>query len=475
LRVPADPSLTAGRCPKCRHVVEFNREREKTAEPTRTGPGDSPPETSPETAPTPPNAPSDDRPTLETADALLAPEEYSFLRPAHSPDELGRLGDYRILGVLGSGSMGIVFEAEDLRLHRRVALKVMKQAQAKDPLQRQRFLQEARATAAIEHDHIVTIYQVGEDNGVPYLAMRLLVGESLEERLNREAPLPPREVIRIGREIAQGLAAAHERGLIHRDIKPANIWLEEGSDRVKIVDFGLARVVDDEAATLAERNCLIGTPLYMSPEQARGRELDPRSDLFSVGAVLYRAATGQLPFKGRTIKSVIQAVLRETPQAPRVVHPPVPPFLSRLIMDLLEKSPDERPGSARQLIAALNEAEQRLDEPPSEAEAITPEEQTDRAEEDDEADQPPARPSKPRTPRPPKPRKPRRPASRSKRDSQYTLEGRVIWWSIFAGVCVFLLLAALVIRNLFFSRREEPSGQRPPVPLLAPAGRTVSA
>jgi serine/threonine protein kinase len=305
--------------------------------------------------------------------------------------------------------------------------------------------------------------------------MRLLVGESLEDRLNREAPLDPREVIRIGREIAQGLAAAHERGLIHRDIKPANIWLEEGSDRVKIVDFGLARVVDDEAATLAERNCLIGTPLYMSPEQARGRELDPRSDLFSVGAVLYRAATGQLPFKGRTIKSVIQAVLRETPQAPRVVHPPVPPFLSRLIMDLLEKSPDERPGSARQLIAALNEAEQRLDEPPSEAEAITPEEQTDRAEEDDEADQPPARPSKPRTPRPPKPRKPRRPASRSKRDSQYTLEGRVIWWSIFAGVCVFLLLAALVIRNLFFSRREEPSGQRPPVPLLAPLGRTVSA
>jgi serine/threonine protein kinase len=353
-----------------------------------------------------------------------------------------------------------------------VALKVMKKAQASQESYRQRFLQEARSTAAIEHDHIVTIYQVGEDNGVPYLAMRLLVGESLEERLNRQAPLAPEEVIRIGREIAEGLAAAHERGLIHRDIKPANIWLEEGTDRVKIVDFGLARVVDDAEADEAERNLLIGTPLYMSPEQARGRELDPRSDLFGVGAVLYRAATGELPFKGRTIKAVIQAVLRETPDSPRAVNPRVAPYLSRLIMDLLEKSPGDRPRSARMLIAALSEAEQRLDEAPPEprreARREPSEDELDTWDEDD-GDESPQRPPS-RKPRASKPRKPRR-----KGESEYTLEGRVIWWSIFAGVCVFLLLAALVIKNLFFSRREESSRRGPPEPPVAFFGRVSHA
>jgi serine/threonine protein kinase len=433
----------------------------------------------PPALPTSPAPPAEERPTLETA-SFLAPEEYSFLRAAQSPDELGRLGDYRILGVLGSGSMGIVFEAEDLRLHRRVALKVMKKAQAKQSAHRSRFLQEARSTAAIEHDHIVTIYQVGEDNGVPFLAMRLLVGESLEDRLNREAPLPPEEVIRIGREIAEGLAAAHERGLIHRDIKPANIWLEEGTDRVKIVDFGLARVVDDEAADEAERNLLIGTPLYMSPEQARGRELDPRSDLFGVGAVLYRAATGELPFKGRTIKAVIQAVLRETPESPRAVNPQVPPYLSRLIMDLLEKTPGDRPRSARMLIAALNEAEGRLDEVPPEPrrearrEPIEEElEVEDDLEVEDEEPQVRSRPRKSRVPRPAAQAPPRKP--RRKGESEYTLEGRVIWWSVFAGVCVFLLLAALVIRKLFFTRGEESSRRPPAPPAMALFGRVSHA
>jgi serine/threonine protein kinase len=371
--------------------------------------------------------------------------------------ELGRLGDYRILGVLGSGSMGIVFEAEDTILHRRVALKVMKKAQADSPKNRQRFLQEARAAAAIEHDHIVTIYQVGEDHNVPFLAMRLLVGESLEERLTREAPLDPEEVIRIGREIAEGLAAAHDRNLIHRDIKPANIWLEQNTDRVKIVDFGLARVIDDEAADQAERNLLIGTPLYMSPEQARGRELDPRTDLFSLGAILYRAATGQLPFKGGNIKAVVQAVVRDTPRPPRKVNPAVPPYLSRLIMDMLEKSPNDRPMTARLLIDALREAETRLGEVPAGEETVTEEE----VPQDDEAESEP-RP-RVRKARLPKPRRPRR-----KGESKYTLEGRVIWWSVFAGVCVFLLLAVLVIRNLFFKRNEssqQPAQAPPNAPL----------
>jgi serine/threonine protein kinase len=210
----------------------------------------------------------------------------------------------------------------------------------------------------------------------------------------------------------------------------------------------------------------------MSPEQARGRELDPRSDLFGVGAVLYRAATGELPFKGRTIKAVIQAVLRETPDSPRAVNPRVAPYLSRLIMDLLEKSPGDRPRSARMLIAALSEAEQRLDEAPPEprreARREPSEDELDTWDEDD-GDESPQRPPS-RKPRASKPRKPRR-----KGESEYTLEGRVIWWSIFAGVCVFLLLAALVIKNLFFSRREESSRRGPPEPPVDFFGRVSHA
>ena len=179
----------------------------------------------------------------ETALAAGAVDEgYDFLAPAEGSDELGRLGPYRVLKVLGAGGMGIVFHAEDPQLQRPVALKVMKPALARDERHRERFLREARAAAALEHDHIVTIHQVGEDHGVPFLAMQLLRGETLEDRLQRaedaSPPMPVPEVLRIGREIAEGLAVAHEQGLIHRDIKPANIWLENGAGRVKILDFG---------------------------------------------------------------------------------------------------------------------------------------------------------------------------------------------------------------------------------------------
>src|SRR5262249_1401385 len=156
------------------------------------------------------------------------------------PDELARLGPYLIRKVLGTGAMGIVFQAEDPHLRRLVALKVLKPSLAAYDEFHRRFLREAQLAASVDHEHVVTVYQVGEDRGVPFLAMKFLQGETLEDRLSREGgrlPLP--EVLRIGREIAEGLAAAHERGLIHRDIKPANVWLEEGRDRVKIVDFGL--------------------------------------------------------------------------------------------------------------------------------------------------------------------------------------------------------------------------------------------
>ena len=218
-----------------------------------------------------------------------------FLAPSQAADELGRLGCYRVLKVLGHGGMGVVFEAEDPQLRRKVALKAMLPTLAASETARKRFLREAQTAAAIEHDHIVPIFQVGEDRGVPFIAMPLLKGEPLDRRLLRESRLPLSEVIRIGRETAAGLAAAHKKGLIHRDIKPANLWLEE-TGRVKILDFGLARAAAD-SGQLTQSGAIIGTPAYMAPEQVDGKTLDARCDLFSLGCVLYRLSTGELPFQ----------------------------------------------------------------------------------------------------------------------------------------------------------------------------------
>ncbi|MCH8829784.1 MAG: serine/threonine protein kinase, partial [Planctomycetes bacterium] len=174
-------------------------------------------------------------------------EALSLLAPAGEPDEIGRLGGFRILSILGIGGMGVVFEAEDPKLRRRVAIKAVMPLLAQNPTAGERFLQEARAAAAIEHDNIVSIHHVAEDRNVPFFVMPLLKGRTLEYRLNHEGPLPLAETLRIGAEIAQGLSAAHAQGLIHRDVKPANILLEENGGRVKLVDFGLARIVDDDS------------------------------------------------------------------------------------------------------------------------------------------------------------------------------------------------------------------------------------
>ena len=178
-----------------------------------------------------------------TANKGHDPSLTDFLSPPQADDELGRLGKYRILKVLGHGGMGVVYQAEDPKLKRKVALKAMLPTLAASASAGQRFLREAQAMAAVKHDHVVTIHQVDEERGVPFLAMEFLKGEPLDERLNREQKLPLAEVLRIGREIAEGLDAAHTTGLIHRDIKPGNIWLEAPAARVKILDFGLARAV----------------------------------------------------------------------------------------------------------------------------------------------------------------------------------------------------------------------------------------
>jgi serine/threonine protein kinase len=339
-----------------------------------------------------------------------------LLAPPQGPDELGRLGPYRVLRVLGVGGMGIVFHAEDTRLKRPVALKAMLPVLAASASARERFLREAQAAAAIDHDHIVTIYQVDEDRGVPFLAMQLLQGETLESRLRREKRLPPAAVVHIGRDVAEGLAAAHERGLIHRDVKPANIWLEARGDgrptcrpsgaeatggpprvvaaggppaaekatggppvatefRVKLLDFGLARAASDDTR-LTQPGALVGTPAYMAPEQARGQPVDARSDLFSLGCVLYRCCTGELPFKGVDTLSILTALATQTPRPVDELNPAVPPPLSDLVMRLLAKEPAGRPASARAVadtLAALDGGPvQRLPDRPAAADDTEP-------------------------------------------------------------------------------------------------------
>jgi serine/threonine protein kinase len=294
------------------------------------------------------------------------PRDFPFLAPARAPDEIGWLGPYRVLGVLGMGGMGVVFRAEDPQLKRQIALKAMLPAAARSPDDVTRFLREARAQAAVEHDHVAAIFQVGEDRGVPYIAMPLLKGQPLANALRVGPRVPVAEAVRIAREMAEGLAAAHEQGLIHRDIKPGNVWLEGKQRRVKILDFGLARGTGQNSALSADSGpvtqagFVVGTPAYMSPEQAKGDRLDPRSDLFSLGTVLYLMLTGREPFTATTITAMLIAVATDEPPAPAAVNPQVPPDLDALALRLLAKRPENRPATAEQAAALLRQIEARL-------------------------------------------------------------------------------------------------------------------
>jgi serine/threonine protein kinase len=296
------------------------------------------------------------RDTSKPAPAV-SPELYDFLAPPQAPDELGRLGGYRVLKVLGSGGMGVVYQAEDVQLKRQVALKALLPQLAASASNRERFLREAQTAAALEHEHVVAILQIGEDRGIPFIAMQLLKGESLEDRL-KVARMSVAEVLRIGIEAAGALAAAHAAGLIHRDIKPANVWLEAPRGKVKVLDFGLARSLKSDSK-LTQQGAIIGTPAYMSPEQAGGKAIDPRADLFSLGCILYRMSTGRLPFRGADTIATLMAVATHHPDPPSQLNPDVPANLSRLIMRLLSKSPADRPASARDVIAGLKEIERR--------------------------------------------------------------------------------------------------------------------
>jgi serine/threonine protein kinase len=255
--------------------------------------------------------------------------------------------------------MGVVLAADDPALKRAVALKVMLPGIASRPAARDRFLREARAAAALEHDHIVPIYQVGEDRGIPFIAMPLLKGLSLADYLRTKGRLNVPQLLRVGREVAKGLAAAHAKGLVHRDIKPANLWLDAtAGGRIKILDFGLARAVQEDRQ-LTQDGVVVGTPAFMSPEQAAGHPVGPPSDLFSLGAVLYLLCTGRRPFAGTTTYAVLTALATEAPKPVAEINPDVPAVMAELVMRLLEKAPARRPASAREVAEAIYALERK--------------------------------------------------------------------------------------------------------------------
>jgi hypothetical protein len=274
-----------------------------------------------------------------------------FLVPSEKPDSLGRLGHYEVLEVIGRGGMGIVLRAFDEKLHRVVAIKVMAPELAATSPPRKRFLREARSAAAVRHEHVVDIHAV-EEQPIPYLVMEYVCGETLQQKHERVGPFEVPEVLRLGQQIARGLAAAHERGLIHRDIKPSNILLEKGAEeRVKITDFGLARAVAD--ASLTQSGVIAGTPMYMAPEQTVGDSIDHRADLFSLGSVLYTMCSGRPPFRATTSMATLKRVAEDTPRPIREIIPEVPGWLCDIIAKLQAKKPEDRFQSAKEVADLL--------------------------------------------------------------------------------------------------------------------------
>jgi hypothetical protein len=278
--------------------------------------------------------------------------QLEIISPSDDPQYLGMIGPYGIVEVLGHGGMGVVLKAVDTRLDRTVAIKTL----LPDPLQsedaKQRFLREARSAAALRHDHVVTIHAIEERADVPYIVMEYIRGRSLAERIAAEGPLPPDEVARLGAQAAAGLAAAHAKGLIHRDIKPANLLIDEETGRLKITDFGLARLSGD--VSLTQTGMVAGTPEYMSPEQADGRPIDHRADLFSMGTVLYAALTGKSPFSSTSVLEALRRVREAAAPPISGILPAVPPQLADVIDRLMAKAPADRIQSAGEVAMRLS-------------------------------------------------------------------------------------------------------------------------
>jgi hypothetical protein len=292
------------------------------------------------------------------------------LSPTDDPRMLGRLGGYEVMGIIGQGGMGIVLKAFDAPLNRYVAIKVLSPQLAQNAAARQRFAREAKAAATVVHANVIAIHAVAEASGMPYFVMPYVRGPSLEKRLQQTGALPVLEIVRIGMQIAAGLAAAHAQGLVHRDIKPGNILLEEGVERVTITDFGLARLADD--VSLTRSGVIAGTPQYMSPEQARGQAVDHRSDLYSLGSVLYALGTGRPPFRAETALGVLRLVEQGELQPIREINPDIPEWLAAVVERLQAKDPADRFQSAAEVAHLLEAFLAHLQQPTSRPEPPLP-------------------------------------------------------------------------------------------------------
>jgi serine/threonine protein kinase len=285
----------------------------------------------------------------------------TVLDPPIDSSCIGSLGPYQILEVIGRGGMGLVLKGSDPVLRRIVAIKVLVPELSHLGSARLRFAREARAAASVAHEHVVAIHAVDSAKGIPYLVMQYVAGTSLEQRMQESGPLAISEILRIGMQTASGLAAAHAQGLVHRDIKPANILLENGIERVKITDFGLARAADD--ASLSQSGIAAGTPHFMSPEQARCDAVDHRADLFGLGGVMYAMCTGHPPFRGGTAMAVLRGVCDDPPRPIRASRPEVPAWLEGIIARLLAKDPAARFQTAAEVATLLGQCLVYLEHP----------------------------------------------------------------------------------------------------------------
>ena len=299
--------------------------------------------------------------STDSATAVVIRQIIGWLDPTDDPRMLGRLGGYEIAGVIGSGGMGVVLKGFDASLNRFVAIKLLAPHLAGNGASRQRFAREAQAAAAVVHENVIAIHSVAESNDLPYLVMPYVRGMSLQKRVDVEGPLELEEILRIGMQTASGLAAAHAQGLVHRDIKPANILLADGVSRVTITDFGLARAADD--ASLTHSGLIAGTPQYMSPEQASGANVDHRSDLYSLGSMMYAMCAGRPPFRAESAYGILKRIAEENARPIQEVNPKVPAWLAIIITKLHARHPENRFRSATEVERLLSDCLAHVQQP----------------------------------------------------------------------------------------------------------------
>jgi eukaryotic-like serine/threonine-protein kinase len=303
--------------------------------------------------------------TADGADVNAIPTDVrqiiAWLDPTDDPAMLGRLGGYEIAGVVGAGGMGVVLKGFDRSLNRYVAIKILAPHLATSGAARKRFAREAQAAAAVVHDNVIAIHGVDDSNSLPYLVMPYLRGTSLQRRIDDHGALSVLETLRLGMQTAGGLSAAHDQGLVHRDVKPANILLDGTTERVLLTDFGLARAADD--ASLTHSGVIAGTPYFMSPEQAEGAAIDHRSDLFSLGSVLYAMCTGRPPFRADTSWGILRKVTDAQPHAIRDLNAEIPVWLCEIIQRLHQKDPANRFQTAHEVADLLGQCLAHVQQP----------------------------------------------------------------------------------------------------------------